>query len=262
MSRILFLLLIFSHSVFATTKVLSWNIQNFGLSKSDANFQFIASVMKPYDIIVIQEVNASYSGSQAIAKLVNCLKNLGSDWDYAVSNPTIGKGIERYAYIWKKSIKLLGKPYLYAPFQYTIDREPFMATFVHQKDTFTIVNIHLVPKQKKPELEIIQLYQLAALKNQHIIIAGDFNCPHFNMAFDKLYAYHFKHAFLRTPTTLKMKPKNGSHLASMYDNFYYEKNEIIAVSPTCIDFSRQFSSLKEARRISDHLPISISLSLK
>ncbi|MFN5941629.1 MAG: hypothetical protein ACK44S_00410 [Bacteroidota bacterium] len=54
MFRILFLLLIFSHSVFATTTVLSWNIQNFGLSKSDANFQFIASVMKPYDIIVIQ----------------------------------------------------------------------------------------------------------------------------------------------------------------------------------------------------------------
>ncbi len=262
MFRILFLLLIFSHSVFATTKVLSWNIQNFGLSKSDANFQFIASVMKPFDIIVIQEVNASYSGSQAVAKLVNCLRKLGSDWDYAVSNPTIGKGIERYAYIWKKSVKLLGKPYLYTPFQYTIDREPYMATFVHQKDTFTIANIHLVPKHKKPELEIIQLFQLEALKNQHIIIAGDFNCPHFNMAFDKLYAYHFRHAFLRTPTTLKMKANNGSHLASMYDNFYFEYNELEVANPLRKDFSVEFSSLIEARRISDHLPISISLSLK
>jgi endonuclease/exonuclease/phosphatase family metal-dependent hydrolase len=137
-----------------------------------------------------------------------------------------------------------------------------MATFVHQKDTFTIANIHLVPKHKKPELEIIQLFQLAALKNQHLVIAGDFNCPHFNTCFDKLYAYHFRHAFLRTPTTLKMKAKNGSHLASMYDNFYYEYNELEVANPLRIDFSVQFSSLIEARRISDHLPISISLSLK
>ena len=87
------------------------------------------------------------------------MRKLGSDWDYAVSNPTIGKGIERYAYIWKKSVKLLGKPYLYTPFQYTIDREPYMATFVHQNDTFTIAKVHLVPKHRKPELQIIQLFQ-------------------------------------------------------------------------------------------------------
>jgi len=262
MSRFLFLLLIFSDSVFATTKVLSWNIQNFGLSKSDANFQFIASVMKPYDIIVIQEVNASYSGSQAVAKLVNCLKKLGSDWDFAVSNPTIGKGIERYAYIWKKSVKLLGKPYLYTPFQYTIDREPYMASFVNKRDTFTLANVHLVPKHKHPELEIIQLYQLAALKNQHVVIAGDFNCPHFNSAFDKLYTYHFEYALNKTPTTLKMDTRSGSHLASVFDNFYYENRELTIIETKCIDFSSKMSTLKEARKISDHLPISISISLK
>ena len=262
MFRIFLLTFIFCNTISANTKVLSWNIQNFGLSKSDASIDFIANIMKTYDVILIQEVNASYSGPQAIARLVSRLKNLGSDWDYSISNPTIGKGIERYAYVWKKSVKLIGKPYLYTPFQYTIDREPYMATFVHQKDTFTIANVHLVPKYKKPELEIIQLFQLAVLKNQHIIIAGDFNCPHFNMAFDKLYAYHFRHAFLRTPTTLKMKANNGSHLASMYDNFYYEYNELEVANPLRIDFSVQFSSLIEARRISDHLPISISLSLK
>jgi deoxyribonuclease-1-like protein len=262
MYRILLLSFIFCNSILANTKVLSWNIQNFGLSKSDASIDFIANIMKTYDVILIQEVNASYSGPQAISKLVSRLKNLGSDWDYSISNPTIGKGIERYAYVWKKSVKLIGKPYLYTPLQFTIDREPYIATFANNRDTFTLANVHLVPKHKHPELEIIQLYQLAALKNQHIVIAGDFNCPHFNMAFDKLYAYHFRHAFLRTPTTLKMKAKNGSHLASMYDNFYYEYNELEVANPLRIDFSVQFSSLIEARRISDHLPISIFLSLK
>jgi endonuclease/exonuclease/phosphatase family metal-dependent hydrolase len=262
MFRFFLLTFIFCNTISANTKVLSWNIQNFGLSKSDASIDFIANIMKTYDVILIQEVNASYSGPQAIARLVSRLKNLGSDWDYSISNPTIGKGIERYAYVWKKSVKLIGKPYLYTPLQFTVDREPYIATFVNKRDTFTLANVHLVPKHKHPELEIIQLYQLATLKNQHIVIAGDFNCPHFNNAFDKLYAYHFEHALNKTPTTLKMDQRNGSHLASIYDNFYFENKELTILEAKCIDFSSKLSSLKEARKISDHLPISISISLK
>ena len=262
MFKLLLPILFFCNTVFASTKVLSWNIQNFGLSKSATSIAMIADIMKPYDIIVIQEVNASYSGPQAIAKLVNSLKSLGADWDYVVSNPTVGKGRERYAFIWKRSVKLLGKPYLYTPFQFSIDREPYMATFVHLNDTFTIANIHIVPKNKHPEMEIVQLHQLAALKNQHIVIAGDFNCSHLSTAFNKLYNYHFKNALIKTATTLKMTPQKGSHLANQYDNFFYESREIEIAYPLCIDFSNRFNSLKEARRISDHLPISISLSLK
>ncbi len=262
MYRLLLLFFIFCHTVVAKTKVLSWNIQNFGLSKSPANINFIADIMKSYDVIVIQEVNATYTGPQAIAQLVNCLRNKGSDWDYAVSNPTIGKGIERYAFIWKNKIKLIGKPYLYAPLQLTIDREPYIATFANQKDTFTLVNLHTVPKNKHPEFEIIQLYQLANLKNQHVVIAGDFNCPYFNSAFNKLYTYHFKNALTKTATTLKMKSINGLHLANMYDNFYFESNELSISEPLSIDFSTSFNSLKNARKISDHLPISIFISLR
>ncbi len=59
-----------------------------------------------------------------------------------------------------------------------------------------------------------------------------------------------------------MKSINGLHLANMYDNFYFESNELSISDPLCIDFSSSFNALKEARKISDHLPISIFISLR
>lgn len=259
--RFLFFLFFLSSTVFSKTTILSWNIQNFGMSKSASTIAYIAKIVNTHDIIMIQEVNASPSGSKALMALVNQLNQMGNSWDYCLSNPTTGNGVERYAYVFKKSVTLIGKPYLYTPFQNTIDREPFIARFAHQGDTFTLANIHIVPKSKHPEIEINQLYQLANLSSQHVIIAGDFNCPYANRAFNTLYTYKFKNALTQTATTIKMKAINGLHLANSYDNFYFEKEEFTIHSSYSIDFTHQFNTLKEARRISDHLPICISLSL-
>lgn len=68
-----FVLLIFSILSFSQTKILSWNIENFGKSKSEIQLNFIANTIKNYDIITIQEVVAGYGGAQSITKLIEIL---------------------------------------------------------------------------------------------------------------------------------------------------------------------------------------------
>ncbi|WP_431242772.1 hypothetical protein ACQ9BO_23995 [Flavobacterium sp. P21] len=100
---------------FSQTKILSWNLENFGKSKTDSEINFIASTVVDYDIVAIQEVVAGYGGAQAIAKLAAILNEKGTKWDYTISEPTSDSSYkaERYAFIWKTSkAKLKGKPSL------------------------------------------------------------------------------------------------------------------------------------------------------
>ncbi|GAA6768234.1 hypothetical protein AAFH68_41870 [Flavobacterium sp. CGRL1] len=109
------LFLLTSFQAFSQTKFISWNLENFGKSKSQASLSFIAKTVQEYDIIAIQEVVAGYGGSQAVAKLASILNERGSKWDYTISDPTSGNSYkkERYAFIWKTSkVKLKGKPWL------------------------------------------------------------------------------------------------------------------------------------------------------
>jgi endonuclease/exonuclease/phosphatase family metal-dependent hydrolase len=61
---------------------VSWNIQNFGKSKSEVEINLLQYTLKNYDIIAIQEVVAGYGGAQAVAKLADELNRKGSKWDY------------------------------------------------------------------------------------------------------------------------------------------------------------------------------------
>ena len=83
--------------------ICSWNIENIGQSKSDSEIQFMAAVLKNYDVVAIQEVVAGLGGAAAVARLHDALNRTGSKWDYTVSDPTTGSTYktERYAYLWK-----------------------------------------------------------------------------------------------------------------------------------------------------------------
>lgn len=61
-TKLLYLLFFSSLTLFSQTKLLSWNLQNFGKSKSNQEVEFIASVIKDYDIITIQEVVVGNGG--------------------------------------------------------------------------------------------------------------------------------------------------------------------------------------------------------
>lgn len=98
-------LFLFSILSFSQVKILSWNVENLGKSKSDETIAYIAQTVKDYDIVALQEVVAGYGGAKAVARLADELNRTGTQWDYIVSNPTTGNSYktERYAYLWKPS---------------------------------------------------------------------------------------------------------------------------------------------------------------
>lgn len=238
----------------SSLKIVSWNIQNFGKSKSDDEIFYISTKIKKFDIVAIQEVSTSNFGSQAIAKLDDYLDKTGSKWDYVVSDKTTGNGSERYAYLYKTSrVKLKEKPSLEKSLQDSINREPFKAVFIFRGKEFYLFNIHLVPKDKNPQDEAKKLSELPKIyKDKRIIIMGDFNLPGNHSGFDGLRKLGLK-VGLSKKTSLKSK-ESDNPMNMEYDNFFVSNN-IKLVESDVIYFYKDFKTLKEARSISDHCPI-------
>lgn len=263
--KLLSLLLIFSLSVFSQTKLLSWNLENFGKSKSDQEIAFIANTIKDYDIITIEEVVAGNGGAQAVARLADELNRKGSNWDYRISDPTSSNthGTERYAFLWKTSkVKLKGSPWLEQKFHLQIEREPYFATFEIKGKTITIGTFHAIPKNKHPETEIKYLTSLSQeYPNLNLLFTGDFNCSQSHTVFNPLKKMGYTPILENQKTSLKTKCKGVSCLASEYDNMFSKTNAINYLKSDVILFYENFISLKEARKISDHIPIWLEFSL-
>jgi endonuclease/exonuclease/phosphatase family metal-dependent hydrolase len=243
--------------------ICSWNIANIGQSKSDIEIQFIASVLKAYDVVAIQEVVAGAGGAAAIARLHDALNRTGSKWDYTVSDPTTGSSYktERYAFIWKSAkVKLKGKAWLEFNYKIEVDREPYMATFKEGANEFTVVNFHAITKSKQPETEIKYFKFLpAAYPTLNLIFCGDFNCPQSHSVFNPLKGMGYVPALVNQKTSLKQNCVGNQCLASEYDNFYFKKDRYNVLSAGIIAFYKSFSDLKEARKISDHVPIFLEI---
>jgi deoxyribonuclease-1-like protein len=260
------LLLFLSLLSFSQTKIVSWNLENFGKSKSIAELNFIANTVQEYDIIAIQEVVAGYGGAQAIAELNSILNEKGSKWNYIISNPTSSSSYkrERYAFIWKtKKIKLIGSPWLEKKYHLEIDREPYFATFEIDKKRITLVNFHAITKNKQPETEIKYFKFLPAeYPFLNLIFIGDFNCPQSHSVFNPLKKSGYVSVLQNQKTSLKKKCKNNYCLASEFDNIFFRLNSLNYKNSGVIPFYKTFSSLQEARKISDHIPIWFEFSLR
>ena len=253
-------ILLFEGISFGQTKIVSWNIQNFGNQKSPY-ISLIAKLLNDVDIVLIQEVQVDIDGKQAIKLLETELEKSGNQWTSTISAPTHGRGTECYAYLWKsKKVTLQNHAWLEISLDSLIDREPFLARFTIGKKTILLANFHAVPKKKMPWLEIAELDKLDKLyKKDNLIIAGDFNLEASNRAFDELKTYGFKAALSDIRTTIKMEQQNEEKFAHEYDNFIVEKAEFAILSSGRIDFTTHFTNLQEARKISDHLPIYVIL---
>lgn len=259
------LLLLLSFQSFAQTKVISWNLKNFGKSKSQPALNFIANTVKYYDIIAVQEVVAGYGGAQTVAKLADLLNEKGSKWNYSISDPTSGSSYkrERYAFIWKSNkVKLKGNPWLEKKYNLEIDREPYFGTFEIDKKTFTLVNFHAITKSKQPETEIKYFKFLPQeYPNLNLVFLGDFNCPESHTVFNPLKKMAFVPIFQKQKTTLKKECRENNCLASEFDNVFYNSNKIKTVNSGVILFYKKFDSLEEASKISDHIPIWAEISV-
>ena len=246
-------------------RVCSWNLRDFGVSKSDESIRFIAETLRDFDIVLIQEVVAGYGGSQAVARLNDELNRKGSKWDYTVSDPTISSAYkaERYAVLWKTSrVKKIGKSWLEKTFHTEIDREPFYSTFSIDNKEFTLVNFHAITKSKQPETEVKYFKFLPAqYPNLKLIFCGDFNLPETHSVFNPLKKMGYVAALSSQKTSLKVKSIDGQKLASEFDNFFYFSGKVLEKNSGAVHFYKLFSDLSNARKISDHIPIFFEFSI-
>lgn len=260
MKLILFLLLLSLKSLSQVDtsylSVCSWNIQNFGKSKSESELLYIAQKVKSFDIVAIQEVSTSEWGAKTIALLDDYLDRTGSSWDYIISDATLGDGSERYAFLYKKHRVKLKSHHLVQELQIEIGREPFLAKFIFHNLEYTFYNLHLVPTAKKPQLEVLKLGEYFNQTNSRIIILGDFNLGSSDKSFYKLKT-NFTEIFISEKTSLKMKPSTKGEVLNLpYDNFFVSRI-IKSKNAEVILFYKDFKTLEEARKISDHCPIKI-----
>lgn len=263
--KIIFLLFPSFYTLFGQVKLISWNIENFGKSKSESTINFIADTVKDYDIVAIQEVVAGYGGAQAVAKLADELNRKGSKWDYIISDPTSSSAYktERYAFMWKTAVvKKIGKAWLEKKYNLEIDREPYFCTFEYNKKQFTVANFHAITKKRQPETEIKYFKFLPVeYPSINLIFAGDFNCPQSHTVFNPLKKMGYNPILINQKTSLKKKYKNGQYLSSEFDNIFYNQ-KVKKINCGVIHFYKKFSTLEDAHVISDHIPIWVEFSLE
>ena len=131
-----------------------------------------------------------------------------------------------------------------------------MGTFQYKEKVFTLVSFHAVPKKKNPESEIKYFKFYPKLYPKlNLIFMGDFNCPQSHTVFNPLKSSGFAPNLKNQKTSLRQKCISNDCLASEYDNLFYDTRKINIVQKGIVAFYKSFSSVKEARKISDHVPI-------
>jgi deoxyribonuclease-1-like protein len=244
-------------------KVVTWNIQDLGGTKNDAEILFIAKILKEYDLVAIQEVVAKDpAGAKAVARIADALNRLGSAWDYSISNATKSSSSyasERYAYLWKTAkIRLKKKAFLDKELEDNIEREPYIGLFEYKqnKDPFYVVNIHARIYNKHPEMEISNFKTYPKrFQTDRFIILGDFNLNEKHTVWNPLYKMGFISAISNQPTTIKRTCADGNYLNYPIDNIYYNTAYFTQKKAYVIDFVKECKNIPIARRISDHLPV-------
>ena len=243
----------------STLKICSWNLKDFGNTKSDIEIRYISGILKQYDVVAIQEVVAGAGGTQAVARLADELNRAGSAWDYRVSDPTVSSSYktEKYAFLWKKSkVTLVGSPWLEKKYAAEIDREPFLATFKFGNENFTLVNFHAITKSMQPEKEVKYLKFLPPeYPKLNLVFLGDFNLPENHSVFNPLKNMGYASVLQGQKTTLRDRCLPDGCLASEYDNIFYPANKIQIQSKGIVHFYKDYTDLEKARMVSDHVPV-------
>lgn len=261
------LFIFFYFATFAQSLSLcSWNLKNFGKSKTDVEIEKIANLLKAFDVVAVQEVVAGFGGAQAVARLADELNRKGAKWDYAISNPTRSSPYrsERYAYLWKTSkLKKIGEAWLGKEYEEEIEREPYFIRLKAGKETITLVNFHALPKKHQPETEVKYFRFFPALyPNDNLIFCGDFNLPQSHSVFNPLKKMGYLPALSKQKTSLRQKCIDGDCLASEYDNIFYHSKKVKIIKSGIIHFYKDFENMRQARLLSDHVPVYVELMFK
>lgn len=245
-------------------KLISWNIRDFGRTKSTEEIEEMAEIVRDADLIAIQEVVSGYGGAQAVARLAGELNRRGSAWDYVISNPTRSPKYvtERYAYLWKTSkLRVEDRGRLVHSLRNTVDREPFLLDIFTRDKKFSLLNFHSRPHDKNPEREILAITQfMIDSLSGPVLLAGDFNVPHRDPIFYLLKKGGYHSALNGQKTTLKRTCLQGEYRNYAIDNIFYSSS-IKKTYAAVIDIVSQCECLDYARNLSDHLPVLLEVQI-
>lgn len=254
------LLLLSGNLLIAQLKVSSWNLQNFGKTKTESEINYVAEVLKNFDVVALQEIVAGSGGSKAVVRLAEQLNRKGEKWEYIISEPTQSSSVqasERYAFLWKPArVKKVERGWLDQHYVDEIDREPFLADFSFNGNVFTLVNYHAIPKKKQPETEIKYFKFLTGkYSNKNLVFLGDFNVPESHTVFNPLKKTGYLPVLINQKTTMKMECVGDDCLASEYDNIFFNSRKLQLLNAGVVLIYKSFPDMKAVRRISDHIPV-------
>lgn len=266
---VIFLLSIFSSSVFSDVRMASWNIKHFGWN-NDKNEIAVAAIASGFDFLAIQEV----MDSQAISRMESNLEKLTNEsWSHMVSHE-VGRGRyqEMYAFIWRDSeVDYYDGAALYLDPEDKFIREPYSARFldVDSNNIFLAASVHILfgdsISDREPEIKFLTEYwqwlsDSFPESKQNIVLMGDFNLPPNHEAWDRLKS-HAKPLITKGKTTLSTS--NGRY-TSLYDNLWVSKDtELNHRISGVFTFPSYMESItgdswtnKQIRsHISDHVPV-------
>jgi endonuclease/exonuclease/phosphatase family metal-dependent hydrolase len=131
-----------------------------------------------------------------------------------------------------------------------------MMTFVKNKKEFKIFNYHSRKHNDKPEEEIALIISYIRNQEGYTILAGDFNTIQNHPVFSPLYEGSYTPAIYNQKTTLKRKCVKDIYRNYAIDNVFLSK-DIMINKGRVVDFVKACNNLEEARKISDHLPVSV-----
>lgn len=230
-------------------------------SRDDEELGQIVELLKPYDIVAIQELRDTRVLERAQAMLNN---ETGAAWAYEVSKPA-GRGVkELYAFLYRKdrvSVKEPGR--LVNDDGDIFIREPFYATFQAGQFDFTLITIHALYESKNSpgrKLEFDELAKdLRSLQDQDpneqdIILVGDFNDSSTHERFHAITEIQGMTCLIQPPQKTTISD------ASLYDNICFQrqylteyKNDfgVVRFDETVFGNDDQAAS----RAVSDHRPV-------
>jgi deoxyribonuclease-1-like protein len=252
-----------------------FNACNIGKKKIDAKVMMknatketevipeMAEILRNFDLIAIQEVSTDASGSQSIGKLQAELNNKGAGWDVILTTFIKGSKGEKFALLFRKDkfMKLAGSELITSMGISRGISHPMIKDLRTGK-IINIYNFHLKPKTDGPLEELAQITgHWQSFDTNYSIYSGDFNLN--GKKIDKVfYDVLGMKSLITGETSLGnvIDAKNG-YYSQEFDNIMVGKG-IEVVETAILDFVPLAQNLKEAKKISDHLPVMLKFKIR
>ncbi len=264
-----FLLIVFSyHTLYGqeNLRFLSWNIQNFGQTKSHTEIEQIANIIIDYDMVAIQDVVATENmGEKSMNQLIACLAEKGSIWEYVISQPTKTRKSKRkrYVYLWKPHrVEVVGEGKLLEKLQKKLVHEAFVLQIRWQNQIVNLYNYQAKDYRKHPEKEIEALGNYLSQTKETYLLFGSFNLTTKHEVFTSFKADKSLSVIDQEKTLLYSYCRYKYYLHLSIDNSYYPTRYFTLISSGVLDYVGSCENLKTALKISNHLPVVANFSMK